>query len=185
MRALLRHRQNLVHYAAAHVQHMQKALDQMNLQLHHVLSNLAGVTGLRIVDSILAGERDPLVLAKLRDPRVRSSEATIAKALGGNYRDEHLFTLRQALESYRYYQRQIIDCDREIEKRFVSLPAKAAVSEPALAPSRRKRRGNEAHFDLQAHCYRVLGTDLTAVPGSASAERASRDRRSRDRLFQV
>ncbi len=78
MRALLRHRQNLVRYAATHVQHMQKALDQMNLQLHHVLSNLAGVTGLRIVDSILAGERDPLVLAKLRDPRVRSSEATIA-----------------------------------------------------------------------------------------------------------
>ncbi len=126
MRTLLRHRQNLVRYAAAHVQHMQKELDQMNWQLQHVLSDLVGVTGLRIVDSILAGERGPAVLAKLRDPRVRACEETIAKALTGNYREEHLFTLRQGLESYRHYQRLIVDCGREIEARFLSMPSKAA-----------------------------------------------------------
>ncbi len=165
LRVLLRHRQNLVRYAAAHVQHMQKALDQMNLQLHHVLADISGRSGLRILDSILAGERDPVVLAKLRDPRVRSSEATIAKALTGNYRDEHLFTLQQALETYRYYQRLIEACDQQIEARFADMPAKVDLEEQPLAPARHNRRGNQAHFDLRSHCYRVLGTDLTAVPG--------------------
>ena len=133
--------------------------------MQHVLSNISGLTGLRIVDSILAGERDPAVLAKLRDPRVRSSEETIAKALEGNYRDEHLFTLRQALDTYRYYQQLIEECDQQIKALFVSMPAKADLEEQPLVRSRHKRRGNEAHFDLRAHCYRVLGTDLTAVPG--------------------
>ena len=165
LRVLLRHRQNLVRYAAAHVQHVQKALDQMNLQVHHVLSNISGVTGLRILDSILAGERDPAVLAKLRDPHVRSSEETMTKALTGNYREEHLFILRQALETYRYYQRLIVGCDQQIEARFAGMPAKVDPEAQPLAPSRYKRRRNEAHFDLRAHCYRVLGTDLTAVPG--------------------
>ena len=98
LRALLRHRQNLIRYAGAHVQHMQKSLDQMNLQLHHVLSDITAVTGLRILDAILGGERDPAKLAPRRDYRVRSSEETIVKALTGNYRDEHVFTLRQMLE---------------------------------------------------------------------------------------
>jgi len=167
LRTLLRHRQNLIRYAGAHVQHMQKALDQMNLQIHHVLSDITGVTGLRIVEAILAGERDPVELAKLRDPRVRSSAETIAKALEGNYRDEHLFTLRQALEMYRRYQQQIAECDCEMEARYAALPAKADPDKQPLPPPKRvrERRGNEARFDLRSHCYRVLGTDLTAVPG--------------------
>ena len=168
LRALLRHRQNLVRYAASHVQHMQKALDQMNLQLHHVLSDITGLSGLRILDGILTGERDPAVLAKLRDPRVRSSQETIAKALTGNYREEHLFTLRQALEMYRRYQQMIAECDREMEGLYAAMPTKVDLDEQQQPPPprrKRKSRGDETHFDLRTHCYRVLGTDLTAVPG--------------------
>ena len=170
LRALLRHRHNLIRYAASHVQHMQKSMDQMNLQLHHVLSDITGVSGLRILDAILGGERDPAKLAQLRDHRVRSSQETIVKALTGNYRDEHVFTLRQALEMYRHYQRMIADCDQEIESLFDGLSDKIDPRQQPLAEPRRKqkRRGNEAHFDLRRHCYRVLGTDLTAVPGLAA-----------------
>jgi hypothetical protein len=97
VRSLLRHPESLVQMAATHVNHMQKALDQMNLQLHHVISDIVGQTGLTIVDAILAGEREPSVLAKLRNERIKASEQVIAKSLVGDYRPEHLFTLRQSL----------------------------------------------------------------------------------------
>lgn len=93
---------------------MQKALDQMNLQLHHVISDITGQTGLAIVDAILAGERDPRTLARLRHERIKASEEVIAKSLVGDYQPEHLFTLRQSLAAYRSYQKLIDDCDREI-----------------------------------------------------------------------
>ena len=167
VRSLVRHRQSLVRYAGMLVQHMQKALDQMNLQLHHVLSDITGVSGMRILDAILGGERDPQQLAQLRDRRVRASAETIVQALTGNYREEHLFSLGQMLDLYRHYQRLIVDCDREMEARYQALPAKVDVVERPLAPPKRKRRSrsNEAHFDLRTHCYRILGTDLTAIPG--------------------
>ena len=104
MRSLLRHRDSLVGYAASHVQHRQKALDQMNLHLHQALSDLTGKTGLAILDAILQGERDPKKLAQFRDYRIKASEETIAKSLVGDWREEHLFTLRQALAAYRHYQ---------------------------------------------------------------------------------
>lgn len=97
VRSVLRHRGSLVRMAASHIQHMQKALTQMNLHLHHVISDITGKTGLLILDAILAGERDPATLAQLRDSRVRASQETIAKALVGTWRREHLFTLRQSL----------------------------------------------------------------------------------------
>lgn len=97
VRSIWRHRESLVQIGSVHIQHMQKALDQMNLQLHHVISDLTGTTGLAIVDAILDGERDPETLAALRDPRIAASEETIARALVGDYRSEHLFTLRQSL----------------------------------------------------------------------------------------
>src|SRR6266446_969834 len=96
VRALSRHRNDLVHLATQHIQHMHKSLMQMNLQIHHVISDLTGLTGMSIVDAILAGERDPQTLAKLRDPRVKASEETIRKSLVGNWRSEHLFTLKQS-----------------------------------------------------------------------------------------
>lgn len=98
---------------------MRKALDQMNLELHHVISDITGVTGLAIVDAVLAGERDPQVLAKLRNHRIKASEDSIAKSLVGDYRAEHLFTLRKSLAAYRSYQKLIADCDGEIQRSLV------------------------------------------------------------------
>ena len=170
VRSLLRHRDSLVQLAATHTLHMQKALTQMNLQLHHVLTDITGVTGLAILDALLAGERDPHVLARHRDHRVKATPQIIAKALVGEYRSEHLFTLRQSLAGYRQAQGLIEECDREVQTR---LGAFAATINPAVHPlpptakSRRKTRGTPATpgFDLRTELYRILGTDLTAVPG--------------------
>ena len=116
VRSLLRHRESLVQMASTHVNHIQKALDQMNLQLHHVISDITGQTGLAIVDAILAGERDPWVLAKLRNERIKATKEVIAKSVVGDYRAEHLFTLRQSPAAYRSYQKLIDDCDHEIRR---------------------------------------------------------------------
>ena len=97
--------------AAEHVLHMQKALDQMNLQIHRALNDITGVSGLKILDAILAGERDPLTLARLCHGGVKNSEDTIAKSLEGDYRPEHLFALRQSLAAYRYYQNLVLEAD--------------------------------------------------------------------------
>ena len=168
LRSFLRHRNNLIEIASTHVLHMQKALNQMNLQIHHVLSDITGQTGLSILDAILAGERDPKVLAQLRDPRVKASPETIIKSLVGDYRPEHLFTLRQSLAAYRYYQKLIADCDREIEKQLLQFQTQVDVAAKPLPPPkvrRKKRFSNEPNFDLREHLYRILGVDLTAVPG--------------------
>ncbi len=168
VRTLLRHRETLVQLAATHTQHMQKALNQMNLQVHHVLSDLTGVTGLAILDAILAGERDPEVLAQHRDGRVKASRETLAKALVGDYRPEHLFTLRQALASYRHYQRLITDCDREIQALLATVESQGDPGRLPLPPvpaARRKPHRKAPAFDFRAELYRVLGTDLTQVPG--------------------
>jgi len=168
VRSLLRHRDTLIQLAATHTQHMQKALSQMNLQLHHVLSDVTGVTGLAILDAILAGERDPQVLARHRDGRIKASRETIAKALVGAYRPEHLFTLRQSLASYRHYQCLIAECDGEVETllgTFASQIDPAAHPLPPAPATRRKPHRKTPPFDLRAELYRVLGTDLTQVPG--------------------
>jgi hypothetical protein len=115
IRSLLRHRDSLVQMAAAHVQHMQKTLTQMNVQIHHVLSDITGQSGLAILDAIVAGERNPVVLAQLRHSRVQASEEEVVKSLVGDYRREHLFTLGQSLEAFRYYQGLMAGCDEEIE----------------------------------------------------------------------
>src|SRR5690606_17872849 len=115
LRSYLRQRDNLIRYASAHIQHMQKALTEMNLHLHKVLSDITGVTGMRMVRAILEGQRNPVALAAMRDGRVKSSAAEIAKALEGDYRPEHLFVLRQAVELYDIYHEKIASCDREIE----------------------------------------------------------------------
>jgi hypothetical protein len=144
---------------------MQKALDQMNLQIHHVISDITGMTGLAIVDAILAGERDPAKLASLRNWRVHASADTITKALVGDYRPEHIFTLRQSLGAYRYYRQLMAECDGEIERHLSALPdAHPGVRLPASV-ARRKARGNEPGFDLRTHLHRLFGTDLTTIPG--------------------
>jgi transposase len=167
VRSVLRHREGLVQIASTHVQHMQKALDQMNLQLHHVISDITGLTGTAIIEAILKGERDPAVLSKMRDRRIKASAKTIAAALVGDFRPEHLFTLRQSLEAYRQCQQLIAACDSEIERYLAEFDSKVDVS---LAPLRKpkdrhKPRRNEMRFDLRTHLYRIYGVDLTEVPG--------------------
>jgi hypothetical protein len=116
LRSLWRHREGLLQMASEHTQQMQKALTQMNLQVHHVLSDITGVSGIAILDAILAGERNPVCLAALCNRRVRSSRDIVAKSLEGDYRSEHLFTLRQSLAANRFYRGLMADVDMEIEK---------------------------------------------------------------------
>jgi transposase len=167
VRSLMRYRESLVEMATVHLQHMQKALDQMNLQLHHVISDLSGTTGMAIVDAILAGERDPRKLARLRDPRIKADLATIARSLVGDYRREHLFTLGQSVTAYRHYQELMAACDVEIEQMLGEFSDSAG---PGAGPlpgpkDRHKPRRNEMRFDLRGHLYRIFGVDLTGVPG--------------------
>jgi len=168
VRSLLRHRDNLIKMASSHVQHMQKALTQMNVQIHNVISDITGVTGLAIIDSILAGERDPQKLAALKDRRIKADQSTIAKSLEGDFRSEHVFTLKQALQVYRYYHQMITECDREIESLVNDFDSRINPDETPPPPSRsrkRKPKGNEPNFDLRTHLYRILGTDLTLIDG--------------------
>ena len=168
LRSYWRHRDNLIRYAAAHVQHMQKALEQMNVQLHKVISDITGVTGMRIIEAILAGERDRQKLAALKDPRIRSSAHRIAKALEGDYRSEHLFALRQALETYRFYQQQIAACDQQIETYLSNLDSRIDVTQTPLPPplsGRNKSSSNQPTFDLRTHLYRISGVDFTQIEG--------------------
>lgn len=168
VRALLRHRDSLVKMAAAHVQHMQKALTQMNLQLHHVISDITGQTGLAILDAILAGERDPEMLAQLRHPGIKASKETIVRSLQGDWRPEHLFTLRQALDAYRYYQHLLAECDGEMEQQLGGFESRIEPDSAADPPRKRTIRGNQPRFasvDLAQELHRILGVDLTRVPG--------------------
>jgi transposase len=167
LRAYLRHRERLVEYAASHVQHMQKALMQMNLQLHHVVSDITGVTGMKILRAIVAGERNPDVLAEHRDVRCKASVNTIREALIGNYRPEHLFALRQAIELYDTYGTKLKDCDVEIEASLRALPKndEGPPSRPAPAPRRRQAQKNEPQFEIQTLLYTLLGVDLTQIHG--------------------
>jgi transposase len=167
IRSLWRHRDNLIQLATVHLQHMQKALDQMNLQIHHVISDLAGTTGLAIVDAILAGERDPHELAKLRDRRIKASEETIMKSLVGDYREEHLYVLRQSLECYRTYRKMIQDLDVRVKHRMGRLPSKVDPAAKPLGKERnpRKTPRRTEPLDLRLELYRTFGVDLTQVPG--------------------
>ena len=160
LRSYLRQRSMLVSYASHHIQHMQKALEQMNLKLAHVVSDITGLTGMGIIKAILSGERDPVKLAKLRDPRCKSSEATVARALEGHYREEHLFTLQQAVELVEFYQQQMTACDRHIEACLQQFEEKS--SETPVTTRRRKRRRGIA-FDARSYLYRMTGIDLTQI----------------------
>jgi transposase len=168
IRSLWRHRESLIHMAAEHIMHMQKALSQMNLQLHHVLSEITGLSGLAILDAILAGERDAVKLARLCNGRVKSPREEVAKSLEGDYRTEHLFALRQSLVGYRFYQKLIAEADVELQLKMRELPR--AEGAPEQMPPRTKTRfyqraGNEPAFDLKGELFRIAGVDLTDVPG--------------------
>jgi hypothetical protein len=167
----------MVEMAGQHVQHMQKALTQMNLQIHHVLSDITGQTGLAIIDAILTGERDPDVLALLRDPRVKASPETVRKSLVGHWRPEHLFTLEQSCELYRTYQAKVADCDVRIEEMLGAFPPQVDPDVQPLPPDRKKPRRSKAGkatgktpttFDLRTEAYKLFGVDVTQIPGLAT-----------------
>lgn len=164
LRAYLRQRAMLVQYMAQHTQHMQKALQQMNVRLDKVLSDITGVTGLLILDAILAGQRDPVKLAQLRDERCRNSADVIAQALRGNWRAEHLFSLRQALTLYRIYHQQISECDRQIEAHLATF-ADQTDGKPLPPGPRHGKHRTTPGFDTRQAVYRMSGTDLTRLDG--------------------
>lgn len=170
IRSVLRHRDSLVGLASQHVLHMQKALDQMNLQLHHVISDVTGTTGLAIIHAILAGERDVQKLADLKDPRIRSTKDAIAKALVGDYRSEHLFTLGQSVALFRVYQTQITACEAEVQRLIGLLDTKSDETSRPLPPAKDSVRKCKVMaparaVTLREEGYRVFGVDLTAIPG--------------------
>jgi transposase len=167
LRAYLRHRERLIEYAASHVQHMQKSLMQMNVQLHHVVSDITGVTGMKIIRAILEGERSPAALAASRDVRCKASDATIREALTGNYRPEHVFAMRQAVELYDLYQAKIHDCDVEIERSLSSLNEQRDAPTVPLPKVRTKSHSrNEPDFEIRTALYTLVGgVDLTQIHG--------------------
>ncbi len=164
LRNYLRQRANLIRYAGQHIQHMEKALEQMNLKLTVVISELTGVTGRKILEAILRGVRDPHKLAKLRHPRCHASEAEIAQALTGSYRAEHLFALRQAYEAWKFYQGQVDRVEEQIQQQLAQM--KSTRSLPPLPPRRpRGHRPNAPRFDVRTALYYVVGLDLTEIEG--------------------
>ncbi len=167
LRAYLRQRAMLLEHRAGHIQHMQKALQQMNLQLTQVLSDITGTTGLQVIRAIVAGERDPQVLAGLRHGRCQRSEAEIAKALSGHYRPEHVFALKQALALYDFYTTQVQDCDTYLEQHYAAIKPTYDEPPPPLgpAPKPNSHAKNAPAFDVRACLYRILGVDLTATDG--------------------
>lgn len=165
LRGYHRQRQMLVRYAAGHTLHMQKALEQMNVKLAEVVSDITGATGQRIITAILKGERDPKALAALRDPKCKNDAAAIAKALEGTWRPEHLFALKQAHELYQFHHQQIAACDAVIQAELGNQPDRAGGRSVATKPRRCGRKPNDLSFDACGSLFRALGVDLTEVEG--------------------
>ncbi len=162
LRAYMRQREMLVSSRSTHIQHMQKSLRQMNLLLDNVVSDITGKTGLKILREILLGERDAIKLASYRDNRCRNSIETIAKSLKGNYRNEHLFTLKQAVELYDIYDEKLNDCDTTIEKCLSQLVKQ---TDQVFKKKKSPKKVSDLNFDLSPYLYDICGTDLTEIDG--------------------
>jgi transposase len=184
LRSLLRHRQNLIESAGREVQHMQKALQQMNVHLHHAVSDLVGATGLRILEAIVAGERNPQVLVQLRDDKLckKTTKEEMEKALEGDWRAEHLFTLKQALETHRHFLKQVEQCDEQIQRALAQLETpehkepegpipqnpkakETGETQPKKKRFHRNKTGASLKLDLTEELKRLCGVDLTQVIG--------------------
>jgi transposase len=161
LRALWRQRAMLLRGQGRQVQHIQKALTQMNIQLANVISDVVGVTGQQILRAILAGERDGQVLAALRNGRILASADDIARSLQGNWRTEHLFTLRQAVDMFDFIGTQLAQCDREVDQQLQAMQAHDA----DLAKGKRRGSRNAPGFDLRTRLFQMCGVDLTRIDG--------------------
>ena len=162
LRSLWRQRGMLLRSQGRHVQHMQKALTQMNIQLTNVISDVVGETGQKILRAMVAGERDGQVLAKLKNVRIRASRDEIAKSLQGNWRIEHLFALKQALGMFDFIGTQLAECDAQIEQQLQRLHAHDG--EPTKGKKRSRAR-NAPTFDLRTQLFKMCGVDLTRIDG--------------------
>jgi transposase len=172
LRTLVRHRAELIQHRAPHILHMHKALTQMNIHLDRVLTDIMGTTGQAIVRAIVAGERDPVVLAQLRNPACKASSETIARALTGSWQDEHLFVLKQALALYDAYTEQVLVCDCEIERVMQAMESRAEPDAPLPNLPRAKphsKSKNQPSFNARAQLARIVGVDLVAVTGLSAA----------------
>jgi hypothetical protein len=166
LRSYLRQRQMLIGYASQHVQHMQKALEQMNVKLTEVVNSITGVTGMAIIQAILRGQRAPLELAKLRNEKCKRTEAEIARALYGNWRAEHLFALKQAVQLYEFYRQQVQECDAQLQAYLGTFAdARGGQPRPRRQRPRSPKRPNEPAFDVAEALYRMAGVDLTVLEG--------------------
>lgn len=166
LRSYLRSRERHLDYAASHIQHMQKALTYMNLQLHHVISDITGATGMQIIRAIVAGERNPNVLAEMRDIRCKATIETVRAALVGNYQPEHVFALKQALALYDFYQKCVAECDIQIEQVVAALNSSRQIPAAPLPKARhRTKQPNKVNFDVRSAMYQLAGTDLTQIHG--------------------
>ena len=178
VRTLWRLRSQHVRDAGRCIQRMQKAMIQMNVQLHNALSDISGVSGQAIIRAVLKGERDAKLLAKLRDPRCQASEEEIVQSLQGNWKEDVLFELQQAVDAYDFYQRQMQQCDQQLRRYMAALPTCAPVPPPASAPSlpsakegkqgrarKSRRQGNQPAFDLAAELERILGVNPISIDG--------------------
>jgi transposase len=167
LRHYLRQRAELVQNGARHIQHMQKALEQMNIKLAEVLSDITSLTGRKIITAILEGERDPLTLARLRDKHCRNSTELIARALRGNWRPEALFALRQAFDSWQHYQGQVRALEDVIAKQLHRMKKSTQLPPLPPRPRQRGRKPNDPRFDVRSALYYVTGVDLTELEGIA------------------
>lgn len=163
LRTYMRQRESLVQRASDHIRHMQKALRQMNLLLENVVSDINGVTGIKIIRAILAGERDAATLAKFRDNRCRRDEKTIAASLEGHYREEQLFALKQSVELYDFYQHQIAHCDVAIQTQLDRMDSRGDKDD--LPPRKKRKSKGSPDFDVRSEFYRMSGVDLTRIDG--------------------
>jgi transposase len=166
-RGFQRQREMLIRYAAQHVQHLQKTLEEMNVKLTEVVSDIVGQTGMKIIKDIVRGERDPLKLAKHRHENCKRTEAELARALQGTWRAEHLFALKQALKLYEFYQKQLRECEAQIELCLRSMEdkSKGASLPPTARQRRRKPEKNEVRFGARALLFKMAGVDLTVLEG--------------------
>lgn len=164
LRSYVRQRKNLTEGASTHVLRMQKALIQMNIQLHKVISNITGVTGMKIIEAMIEGERNPEKLAEFRSSNIKNDKATIAKALTGDYREEHLFVLKQELELYNVFQEKIAECDRSIEDYYKTFETKFCGNKECSKIKNRSTK-NRPNFSIHEELHRVTGMDFTKVPG--------------------
>jgi len=163
LRAYMRQRDTLIRYASSHIQHMQKALRQMNLLLDNVVSDITGKTGMTIIRAILEGERNPDKLAVHRDGRCKKSEKEISESLHGHYRDEYILSLRQSLHLYETYQEQIGECDLAIEKLLDTFESNGDSN--SLPPSKDRKSASAPSFNAREELFRITGVDLTRIPG--------------------